>query len=73
MEIKIGIVNSPREISLETPDTPDEVQSAVLAGLSEGGAVQFRDAKGRQLIVAADKLSYVDIGEPSQRRVGFGG
>ena len=30
------------------------------------------DEKGRKVIVPTDRLAYVEIGEPSSRRVGFG-
>ena len=30
------------------------------------------DDKGKQLIIPVDKLAYVEVGEPNERRVGFG-
>ncbi|MGH3470136.1 MAG: DUF3107 domain-containing protein [Thermocrispum sp.] len=30
------------------------------------------DEKGRRVVVPADKLAYVEIGEESSRKVGFG-
>ena len=30
------------------------------------------DARGRQVLVPADKLAYVEIGESEARKVGFG-
>lgn len=73
MEIKIGISQSPREIALETEKTSEEVAATVVSSLDTGKSIEFTDTRGRRLIVAADKLAYVEIGEPSQRRVGFGG
>jgi len=36
------------------------------------GVLTLMDEKGRQVIVPVDKLAYVEIGEQSERRVGFG-
>lgn len=72
MEVKIGVLHTPREIVLESTQTPDEVQAAVTQALSAGGAFSLIDDKGRRVIVPADRLAYVEIGEASNRRVGFG-
>ena len=75
MEIKIGIQHSARELSLESNQTAEEVQ--VEAALGEAlagkpGVLTLEDDKGRKVLVAADKIAYIEIGEPTGRRVGFG-
>ena len=73
VEIKIGVQHASRELSVESALTPDEVESAVSAALSgETGLLVLEDEKGRKVIVPADRLAYVEIGEQSVRRVGFG-
>ncbi|NDI01397.1 MAG: DUF3107 family protein, partial [Actinobacteria bacterium] len=32
----------------------------------------LQDVVGNEIIVPADKIGYVEIGEPAERRVGFG-
>ncbi|WP_405783119.1 DUF3107 domain-containing protein [Streptomyces sp. NBC_01378] len=73
MEVKIGVQHTPREIVLESGQTTEEVESAVSEALS--GKVQLLtlvDEHGRKVLVPAERLAYVEIGEPAVRKVGFG-
>ncbi len=73
MEVKIGVQYAPRELSLESSQTPEEVAQAVDAALrADIGVLTLVDEKGRRVLVPADKLAYVEIAETEQRRVGFG-
>jgi len=72
VEVKIGVKGAARELSLESEQTPEDVTAAVRAALVDGGVLVLADAKGRQVLVPVDKLAYVEIGELSERRVGFG-
>ncbi len=72
MEVKIGVQFAPRELTLESTQTPDEVEKAVTRALSEdNGVLSLVDEKGRRVLVPVDKLAYVEIAEQSQRQVGF--
>ncbi|MFF3396829.1 DUF3107 domain-containing protein [Streptomyces sp. NPDC002669] len=73
MEVKIGVQHTPREIVLESGLTAEEVESTVaeaLAGKTQ--LLSLTDEKGRKVLVPADRIAYVEIGEPATRRVGFG-
>ncbi|MCZ7458126.1 MULTISPECIES: DUF3107 domain-containing protein [Streptomyces] len=73
MEVKIGVQHAPREIALESGQTAEEVEQAVadaLAGKTQ--LLSLTDDKGRKVLVPADRIAYVEIGEPTTRRVGFG-
>lgn len=73
MEVKIGVQHAPREISLESNQSADEVEKAVadaLAGTAK--LLTLEDEHGRKVLIPADRLAYVEIGEPAVRRVGFG-
>jgi hypothetical protein len=72
VEIKIGIQQTARELSLESNQTSEEVEAAVAAALKDGGILTLSDEKDRKVLVPADKIAYVEIGEPTGRRVGFG-
>jgi hypothetical protein len=73
VEIKIGVQHASRELSVESSLTPDEVAAAVSDAVSgKTGVLVLEDEKGRRVIVPADRLAYVEIGEQTTRRVGFG-
>lgn len=73
MEVKIGVQFAPRELVLESSQSPDEVAKAVSDALkADLGVLTLVDEKGRRVLVPADKLAYVEIAETEQRRVGFG-
>ena len=72
MEVKIGIVESPRELVVSSDQTPDEVQKLVDASLNGGDPLlKLTDEKGRRFLVRADQIAYVEIA-PAERKVGFG-
>ncbi|MER5635784.1 DUF3107 domain-containing protein [Kitasatospora sp. NPDC002227] len=73
MEVKIGVQHAPREIVLDSTQTAEEIEKAVAQAL-DGTAKVFAlsDEHGRRVIVPAERLAYVEIGEPSVRKVGFG-
>jgi hypothetical protein len=73
VEVKIGVQNAPREIVIESSQTADEVESAVAKAL-DGTSKLFSltDEHGRRILIPADRLAYVEIGEQAVRKVGFG-
>jgi hypothetical protein len=73
VEVKIGVQHANRELVLESEQTPDEVQALVAEALSgKTDLLQLTDEKGRRVLVPADRLAYVEIGEVMVRKVGFG-
>ncbi|WP_037912952.1 DUF3107 domain-containing protein [Actinacidiphila yeochonensis] len=73
MEVKIGVQYAPREINIESAQSADEVEKAVADALSgTSKLLSLVDEHGRKVLVPADRLAYVEIGEPAARRVGFG-
>ncbi len=72
MEVKIGIANVNREVSIEPEETSLRVEEQVRAAVAEGTPLRLEDAKGRAVIIAAAAIGYVDIGESNKGRVGFG-
>jgi len=72
VEVKIGVQFAPRELVLESAQTPAEVEAAVAEALSgRDGTLSLVDDKGRRVIVPVDKVAYVEIAEASARVVGF--
>jgi len=72
VEVKVGVAHSPRELTVESPLSAEEIEAAVSQALSNGGVLALADERGRRLLIPVDKLSYVEIGESETRRVGFG-
>ena len=73
MEVKIGVTDSPRELSFNSAQSPTEVEKEISEALSGNtGVLALTDEKGRRFIVQAAKIAYVEIGAADVRRVGFG-
>lgn len=72
MEITIGVQNLPRELVIESDQTPEEVGEAVTAALAGKTALELLDTRGRRVIIPTASIGYVEIGSEEQRRVGFG-
>ncbi len=72
MEVKIGVLHTAREISLDSAQTPEEVEETVAAALkSVDGQLVLTDERGRKVIVPANLVAYVEIAQADTRRVGF--
>ena len=72
MEVKIGVQHAPREITVETDVSPEEVERLVTEAVKgDSGVLALSDSKGRRVIVPADRISYVEIGGGVQGAVGF--
>jgi hypothetical protein len=72
VDIRIGIANSPREISFESSQTSAEVEKLVAAALdSDAKYLKLGDDKGKIYIVPTASLSYVEVGSEESRRIGF--
>jgi len=72
VEIRIGILNTGRELSFETNAPADEVRASVTSALESGAAhVSFTDSKGNAYIVPIAGLAYIELGTEESRRVGF--
>ena len=72
MEVKIGVQSITRELLVETPSSPEDVERSLLAAMKDGGMFSLRDEKGGRVLIPADKIGYVELSGSEQRRVGFG-
>ena len=72
MEVKIGVQYAPRELVLDSAQSPAEVEATVGDAIGKGeGILTLVDEKGRRVIVPVDKIAYVEIAEAQSRPVGF--
>jgi hypothetical protein len=76
VDVRIGIVQSVKELDVELPDGADrdKVLADIEAVLSDAsGVLWLTDRKGRRVGVPSEKVAYVEVDAPStERRVGFG-
>jgi hypothetical protein len=71
VEVKIGVQYAPRELVLESAQTPAEVEQAVTEAMAKDSVLTLADEKGRKVIIPIAKVAYVEIAEAAQRKVGF--
>jgi hypothetical protein len=70
-EVKIGISDSTHEINFECSSSQSEVIAKVNDAIKTSSLLALSDAKGREILVPHNKISYVEVGESADRRVGF--
>jgi hypothetical protein len=77
MDLRIGVTQSPRELTIELADSIDRAELHTKIEAAITGAVDvlwLTDKKEREVAVAAAKIAYVEIGSPEgERKIGFGG
>jgi hypothetical protein len=72
VEIRIGIVNSARELSFESAQPAAEIEKSVADALESGAKfIKLTDEAGKLYLVPAATLAYVELGSEKTRRVGF--
>jgi hypothetical protein len=74
VDVRIGIVQSMKELEVEVDDAQrEEVAAQVEAALKSEIVLWLTDRKGRRVGVPSQRIAYVELGVPaSERRVGFG-
>ena len=70
--IRIAVTNVSSELSFNTDQSSKEIKSAIDKAIKDGSTLSLTDVKGREFIVPAEKIGFIEIGEQSERRVGFG-
>jgi hypothetical protein len=72
VDIRIGIANSPREISFETSQSAADIEKVIADALgSDSKFFKLSDDKGKVYIVPVASFSYIEVGSETSRRVGF--
>jgi adenine C2-methylase RlmN of 23S rRNA A2503 and tRNA A37 len=72
VEVKIGVADSHRELTVSTADSPDQVEALVTEAMrNTQGMLSLVDDKGRRFMVPTARVAYVEIGPADSRRVGF--
>jgi hypothetical protein len=73
MEVKIGVLFSAKELTIDVEKTSEEMKATLDEAISRGsGILWLTDAQGRALGVPVDKIVYTEIGtEDRGKLVGF--
>lgn len=73
MEIRIGVVDSPKEINLEIKEGVEDLVKRIDEALMNGTSVLWlQDEKDRRIGIPSNKVAYVEIDpESAPRSVGF--
>ena len=76
VDVRIGVTQAPREITVEVDDAEREDLKAKIEAALAGAAdvLWITDKRGRDVGVPAAKIAYVEVGSADgDRRIGFGG
>ncbi|HSO68248.1 MAG TPA: DUF3107 domain-containing protein [Arachnia sp.] len=72
MEVKIGITDIPREVTIDATASPDELIVQLREAVEHSTLLELTDDKGRRVLIPGQRIAYLDLGSPSSGRVGFG-
>jgi hypothetical protein len=75
VDVRIGVTNAPRELTLELADSTDvaSLRAEIDRALgTEGAVLWLTDVKGRQIGVPVAKIAFLELGSTVERRIGFG-
>ncbi|WP_297851132.1 DUF3107 domain-containing protein [uncultured Corynebacterium sp.] len=74
MEIKIGLADSHRELSITSTKGQEEILSEITQAIESGApTVSLDDERGMKYVVRTERILYVELGNSSPRAVGFSG
>ena len=71
-QVRITVANVSADLVFDTNASVSDVKAAVSSALASGSPLTLQDSRGHEIIVAGDKIGFVDIGAATDRRVGFG-
>lgn len=76
MDVRIGVIHSPRELTFELGDDADRdaLRAAADAALAGDSPVFWiSDKRGREVAVPATKIAYIELGsDDAAPGIGFG-
>ena len=76
MDVRIGVIHIPKELSVEMPDDTDreDLRARIDEALAGTAATLWlTDTSGRQIGLPSERIGYVELGaDEGDRPVGFG-
>jgi hypothetical protein len=71
VEVRIGVQFAARELVVESAEDAAAVEAKISEAVTAGGVLSLTDAKGKKVLVPAEKIAYIEIGSPALGTVGF--
>lgn len=71
MEVRIGVQFAARELVVESSEEVSVVEAQIAQAVADGGVLSLTDAKGKKVIVPAEKIAYIELGTAALGTVGF--
>ena len=71
-EVRIAVTSVASDIVFASLMSTADIKIAVTEALNSDKPLILNDVRGHEIIVPADKIGFVDVGESGSRRVGFG-
>ncbi len=71
-EVRIAVIRVASDLVFESAMSATDVKNAVNEALTNSKPLILTDVRGHEIIVPADKIGFVEVGETGSRRVGFG-
>ncbi|RMB60060.1 DUF3107 domain-containing protein [Tessaracoccus antarcticus] len=72
MEVRIGVSDVAREVTLRTESSADDLIEKLSRAVADNTLFEVVDLQGRRVVVPAAKVAYLDLGSSDVRAVGFG-
>ena len=74
MELRIGVVHTPKELNVELDGTADEIVGVIDKAFADGTPIVWvTDTKGRRVGIPSGRIAYIEVDEDGgSKRVGFG-
>jgi 4-hydroxy-3-methylbut-2-en-1-yl diphosphate synthase IspG/GcpE len=69
--VRIGISETSQELHFDTSLDAAKVISLANEALSNAKILELKDIKDRVILVPASKISYIEIGDTTEQKVGF--
>ena len=69
--VRIGISETSQELHFEVAIEATEVISLANEAISGAKTLELKDIKDRVILVPAGKISYIEIGDTTDQKVGF--
>lgn len=71
MEIKIGMKNVARELSLDIEQTLDELKKQLQQAIEDQKILDLVDKRGAHTLINGNDVAYVEFSPERQNRIGF--
>ena len=72
MDIKIGLRQIAREMTVNVALTVDDITAAYTKARTDDDILTLTDASGKQILIPARAIAYLEFGQEHARPVGFG-